>query len=54
MENRGLDDGLGRDIQSLEFVVQRGQVDAQELSSPGLMAACTLKCRLDQMSFEGS
>jgi len=54
MEDRGLDDWLWRNIQSLEFVVQRGQVDAEKLRGFRLMAASPLKGGLDQMSFEAS
>jgi len=54
MEDRSLDDWLWRNIQSLEFVVQRGQVDAEKLRGPRLMAASPLKGGLDQMSFEAS
>ena len=54
MEDRGLDDWLCRNIQSLEFVVQRGQVDAEKLRGFRLMAASPLKGGLNQMSFEAS
>ena len=54
MEDRGLDDWLCRNIQSLEFVVQRGQVDAEKLRGLGLMTASPLEGGLDQMSFEAS
>ena len=54
MEDRGLDDRLGRNVQPLELVVQRGQVYAEKLSGPCLMAAGSLQRRLDQMGFEGA
>ena len=54
MEDRSLDDWLWRNIQSLEFVVQRGQVDAEKLRGPRLMAASPLKGGLNQMTFEAS
>lgn len=54
MEDWGLDDWPGRNVKSLKFVVQRGQVNAKHLCSLGLMPARPLESRLDQMCFESA